>query len=151
MRNVAKGFLQTSFIIMALALMVLLLAPLWAQPGGSRQKVTYVNATNATIGPSRFEGIICLTNATSNAHQVNVGNASSYRPGMSVKIFDTGGKVGNFTIVSVSNINGAANYSLNNDTYQGVELVAVANGSTNTTASAFVAHAIGPLLVAPSP
>lgn len=150
MRKIGQGFLNAALCLMALLLLMAMVAPLLAASGNTREQITYVNSTNATIGPSKFTGFVCLTNATG-AHTVNVGNATNYRPGMRVQIFDTGGKVGNWTITSVSNINGAANYSLNNDTYQGVELVTVANGSSNTTASAFVAHALPPLYVAPSP
>lgn len=131
-------------------LIVALLAPLQAQNPG-RARVTFVNATSTTVGPSRWGGTIYLTNATA-THNLTIGNASSYRVGERVRVIDTRGSgSGNWTIVSVSNINGGANYSLNNDTYQGVELEAVANGTSATTATAFVGHAMCTACVAPSP
>lgn len=151
MRN-KHGFVNLSVIaIMVIAALFTawLSAPLFAQPQTQR-RVTIVNATSVNLTPAQFNGVVCLVNA-SGAHTVNVGNASSYKPGQSVVILDTKGVAGNWTITSVSNINGGANYSMNNDTYQGVEVLAVANSSSATAATHFVVHARGTPLMAPSP
>lgn len=127
-----------------LALIVMVLAPISAQQAGQRGTVAYVNATNATVTVGRFGGTIYLTNATGN-HTVTVGNASTLAPGARLRIVEVCGKIGstgNWTISSVSNINGGANYSVNNVTYQGVELEAFALNSTATSAANFRATAL---------
>lgn len=143
---VRRGF-SYALLILVVALVAMLLTPLYAQTG-LRGLVTYANATNTTVPAYKWGGSVYLVNATSNAHVLTVGNASSLKPGDRLRIYETKGSAGNWTISSVSNINGAANFSVT-AAWQMIELEAIAPGFNSTTATAFTAHTMSKTIYAP--
>lgn len=133
----------SSLVVLTLAVVAMLVAPMWATVA-SKERVTFVNATNTTLTAPKMGGTVFLTNATGN-HTVAIVNVSNMAPGARLRVIEVCGKIGstgNWTVTSVSNVNGAANYSLNNVTYQGVEFQAFAVNPSATTGSGYVAHAL---------